>query len=80
MNAKPPLDPKVAALMASVFAVLGVFGVFGRLELDADQVAILLGSVGAILTTIRAALLGRAHRQATKPAEPDTPVLPAEED
>lgn len=61
---KPPVDPKVAAAMSAVFAILGVFGVFALLDLTADQVAVLLGSAGTLITMVRALLLGRAHRKA----------------
>ncbi len=61
---KPPVDPKIAALLSAVFAILGVFEVFARLDMSADQVAVLLGSIGALLTTARAMLLARAHRKA----------------
>lgn len=65
---KPPVDPKIAAVMSAVFAIAGVFGLFELLKLTADEVAILLGSVGALLTTLRAVLLGRAHRKAIAPS------------
>ncbi len=63
MQTKPPVDPKVAAVLASLFAVLGVFGVFTKLGLDADEVAILVGALGALGTTVRATLLSIAHRR-----------------
>ena len=78
---KPPVDPKIAAVLSSVFAILGVFGVFAMLDLSADQVAILTGSAGTLATMLRAYLLGRAHRAANgKPKDEPKPDEPKPED
>lgn len=78
MAAKPPVDPKIAAILSSVFAVLGVFGVFERLGLTADDTAILVGALGALATTIRAVVLGHTHRKAVRAeADVEAGILPA---
>jgi len=73
---KPPVDPKIAAGLAAVFAILGALGVFSKLELGADELAIITGALGTLLTMGRATLLSLAHRKALKaePAELEEPA------
>lgn len=71
---KPPVDPKVAAALSAVFAILGALGVFAMLGLSADQVAILVGALGTLGTMARAYFLSRAHRKAAHESALETQV------
>ncbi len=62
MKNKPPVDPAIATLIGAIFGTLGMFGVFAKLELGADQVAMLTGFVVSAITAMRVLWLRRTYK------------------